>query len=63
MGQVLWSALGFSDVISKHGWQITSSRCLSTIGSCWPELNDYPDLWHLASQFEPLIGSPEMVVG
>ena len=25
-GQVLWSGLEFSDVINKHGWQITSSR-------------------------------------
>jgi hypothetical protein len=25
-GQVLWSGPEFSDLINKHGWQITSSR-------------------------------------
>ena len=33
------------------------------MGSRWPARNDYPDLWRLASQFETLIGSPEMVIG
>ena len=33
------------------------------MGSCWLTRNDYPDVLRLASQFETLIGSPEMVIG
>ena len=37
-------------------------QMISIMGSCWPESNDYPDLCHLASQFETLTGTPEMVI-